>query len=277
MKISSPLVFITCLGFSQFSFSDASPWLASPGTFALSLTQIEQSADEFFIADQENPLAFDLSLSTTTLYSTYAVNDFIGIDVSLGYAKSTFDDAQTDSLTGTTDSKIGLTWQFINEYDSFVGLPSTAIRIGAIIEGDYDIGRINSIGDGGSGYETSLVTGKSLNHIFSLSAEAGYRDRNNDIPSENFYNISAYLIPLPALTAFISYRVDNSIDGLQISDSDFNPDRFPELEEDKEYIQLGAQYGISKQATIALSYAQVLDGRNTALSDVFAFNFKYQL
>ena len=69
--------------------------------------------------------------------------------------------------------------------------PSLAVRVGGIIGGDYDTGYINSLGDGGNGYEISVIAGKFLGDRVGLSGELGYRDRDSDIPSEVFANVSA--------------------------------------------------------------------------------------
>ena len=151
MKLRNCLFIAASLSYSQVVFADASPWMASAGEFDLGISQVEQSADDFYQADQKVELDSELSLSTTSLTLKYGISDEIGLDVSVGYASSDFGGAEDRS--GVSDSKIGLTWQFINEFVSVNNLPSTAIRLGAIIDGDYETGQINSIGDGGNGYE----------------------------------------------------------------------------------------------------------------------------
>jgi len=276
MNAKALLVTVVGLTTSQLSFGEASPWLPSPGAVNLSLSQVEQSADEFYFADDKQSLPGDLSLSTTTLSIVYGLNDRLALDAKIGYAASDFDaPIENNNLYGVTDSAIGLTWGVVNEYSSERGLPSIAVRFGVIIDGDYDTGTINAIGDGGNGVEASIAVGKVFNSYFALSSEAGVRNRSDNIPTELFYNVNAYFTINPTLTTFVGYHVDNSRDGLQIGGNGFSPDRFPEVEEDKEYVQLGARYSLTPQLSAAFSLAKVIDGRNTALSDVYAFNLGY--
>lgn len=262
------------LSFSHFSFSNVSPWLPSPGSLSLSLSQVEQSADEFYFGDQKRSLPDDLKLSTTALNITYAISDNFSLDAKVGYAESDFNGSANQNLSGTTDSSIGLTWQLVNGH-AVEGWPSISARLGVIIDGDYETGTINAIGDSGDGAEFSVAYGKALNPYFALSSDVGIRERSNGIPTEVFYGASLYFTPINGLNTFVSYRVDDSRDGLQIGGAGFTPDRFPEVEEDKEYVQLGAQYAITDQINAGLSAAQVIDGRNTSLSDVYAINLTY--
>ena len=278
MKIKPLLAVTVGLMASQLAFGAASPWLPAPGSLSLQFSQVEQNADSFYFSDEETSLPGDLSLSTSSLSIVYGLNEHLALDAKLGYAVSDFDaPVENDSFSGITDSTIGITWRITNEYTSERNLPSISARFGAIIDGDYETGNVNGIGDGGNGVEVSIATGKAINSYLALSSETGYRNRSNGVPAEIFYNVNAYITFTPKLTAFAGYYVDDSRDGLQIGGNGFTPDRFPEVEEDKEYIQLGGQYKITSKFNAAFSIAKVIDGRNTALSDIYAFNFGYNL
>ena len=275
MKLKTYFIAGLGLGFSHLSIAEISPWLPAPGALNLSLAQIEQNADEFYFGDQKQSLSSDLNLSTTVLNLSYGLSDHFALDASVGYARSEFDDAANNHLSGIVDSKVGLTWKIVNEHAS-PAWPSISARLGLIIDGDYETGTINAIGDGGDGAELSLAYGKVLNPYLAVSSDVGVRERNNGIPAEVFYGASLYLTPINQLTTFVSYRADNAQDGLQIGGAGFSPDRFPEVEEDKEYLQLGAQYALTDTISGGLSVAQVIDGRNTSLSDVYALSLGYQ-
>ena len=274
LKKQFTVVSILGLGISFPSYADVSPWLPTPESLTLTLSYVEQTADEFYFGREEMALPTDLDLSTTALNIVYGLTDSIALDATIGYAESDFS-VVDNQLSGLTDSKLGFTWQLNNEFAND-RLPSLALRLGIIIDGDYETGTINAIGDGGSGAELGFAVGKVINTYVALSADLGYRDRSEGVPEEVFYGASVYVTPIANLTTFVSYRVDDSLDGLQIGGPGFTPDRFPEVEEDKQYVQLGIQYNLTDSFGAGLSAAQVVDGRNTSTSDVYGINLSYR-
>ena len=88
---------------------------------------------------------------------------------------------------------IGLTWRFADEDTSDTGLPSVAVRVGIIRAGDYDVGTPTAIGDGGDGFEASLLVGKAMGPI-AVSAEFGIKSLNNDIPQSTTLAATALLV-----------------------------------------------------------------------------------
>jgi len=275
MKTRASLVIAVGLSFSHLSFGEVSPWLPSPGSFSVTFSQTEQTADEFYFGDEKRALASDLELSTSAVNITYGLSDYLSLDAKVGYAESDFNSGSNQSSSGIIDSSIGLTWQLVNEHASENGWPSIAARLGVIIDGDYETGAIDSIGDGGNGVELSIASGKAFNSYISFSSDIGIRDRSNNIPTELFYGASLYISPITPLTTYIGYRVIDSRGDLQIGGSGFTADRFPEVEEDSEYIQLGAQLSVIENVSLGLTLAQVIDGKNTSINDVYAFNVGY--
>lgn len=275
MKIVVPAIIVASMVYSPLSFSNNSPWIPTPESLNINVSHTFQTADEFYFGDEKRQLPEDLELSTTAISINYGINDYLALDAKIGYAESDFDGAPKSSLSGITDSTIGLTWQLINEYASEGNVPSVTARLGLIIEGDYETGAINAIGDGGSGVEVSVAVGKSLNSLFAVSGDIGYRDRTNNIPSEINYGASVYFTPTAKFSSFLSYRVDDARDGFDIGGKGFSPKKFPEVEEDKSYVQLGGQYAFTSKTSVGLSYATVTDGRNTSISDVYSLNVNH--
>ena len=66
-----------------------------------------------------------------------------------------------ESYSGLADVNLGVTWRFLDEaLSDYALMPSVALRAGGIIAGDYQTGYINSLGDGGDGFEVSALAGK---------------------------------------------------------------------------------------------------------------------
>lgn len=261
--------------FSNFTLADNSPWIQEPGTFTISITQTAQSADEFYVADLKNSLPEDLEQSTTWLSANYGLSDSLALDLKTGYARSTFDASPQSHFSGRTDSNLGITWRFIDEFVSNSGLPSTSIRLGATLQGNYETGAINAIGDGADSVEASIASGKFLMPWFAVQGEIGYRSRSSETPDEAFYKVGAYLLPLPGLTISAGYTYTDAEDGLQLNDPAFAPSLFPLLEEDVELVDIGLSYALADHWQLGLSGAQVVDGRNTARSEAYALTVSF--
>ena len=281
------ICFILAL-FPLACLADGSAWLPEPSSGNINLSYIYQSADKFY--NRERRVATpgggeDLEQQTIWLTANYALTDSLAIDLKTGWAESQFVLAGptiSESFDGMTDSSIGITWRFVDEWISASGLPSMAFRIAGIIAGDYETGYINSIGDGGDGGEISLLVGKIFGDKLGLSGEIGYRDRTDGVPEEVFGNIGAYYL-MGAMTASLEYKWNNSIDGLQIGEPGFAPDpvnqpmlrRFPELEEDYRIVGFGLSFSVAETTNIGINIASVVDGRNANDSNAIGLTLGY--
>ena len=253
--------------------ADGSPWLPEPQSGYVSMSLVHQSAGEFYRADQKRPTpgSGDLSQGTVWLNAAYALADGWSVDVQAGWAKSDFvigPGIPTDSasFSGVTDANVGITRRLLDEATGPV--PSLAIRVGGIAAGNYRTGQINSLGDGGNGYEVSAIVGKFLGDSLGFTGEVGYRHRDNDIPAENFANFSGLWLMNNVVTLGVDYRLVDSQAGLDIGAPGFTPSKFPLLEED--YRSLGVRLFFNLRNTgVNAFHARILDGRNTAASRVF--------
>jgi len=265
------------MALSQACLAEGTPWLPEPGATSVTLSQVLQTGDEFFINKEDANLPDDLEQSTTWLGLNYGLSDDLSLDFRTGYARSTFEPADPTHLTGRTDSSVGINWRVIDEFISENNLPSTVIRVGAVLQGNYTTGAINSVGDGADALELSVISGKILNQWLAVSGELGYRLRNSGVPDDIFYKLGAFVTPLPGLTASVSYSNTDARDGLYIGGPGFTGNNFQELEEDNQIIDIGLSYSLTNQLSAGLNAAKVIDGRNTAKSEIYALTLGYSL
>ena len=268
-----------CAAVGSSALAAGSPWLAEPGTGYASVSWVSQSADEFFLGEQRMPTpggGEDLRQDTLWLLGNYAVSDNVGLDIQVGFASGEFGGpttADTDSFSGRADTSIGVTWRMVDEVAS--SFPSMAIRVGAIVAGDYETGHINSLGDGGDGTEASLIVGRFIGDRLGVSAEAGVRNRNNGIPRNYFGNFSAIYLLADKLSVGLDYRVIKSEPSLDIGGVGFSPPRFPEVREERQLLGGQVHYNVSDNLSLGLFYLSVNDGRNTPASNAFGGTFTY--
>ncbi len=81
----------------------------------------------------------------------------------------------------------------------------------------------------------------------------------------------------------VGYAMTNAGSGLQIGMPPFSPARFPEVEEDVELISGTISFSLQGNADrafaadyLALSYGSVIDGRNTARSDLISLSLGFR-
>ena len=203
--------------------------------------------------------------------------DAVAVDLNTGLARSFIPGAVgptgSESFSGLVDTTVGVACRVVDELVS--NAPSVAVRAAVIAAGSYETGHINSLGDGGNGFETSVLVGKFGTRV-GFSAETGYRYRTEDIPSDIFANLSPFFPITDRLTFGADWRIVNgNASGLDIGGPGFSPDRFPEVQEHAQI--LGGRILAAVSDTVSLNgfYGQIVAGRNTAASRVFGVGFTY--
>ncbi len=276
---------------AQTVLAQGTPWIAEPRTGSVSVSYYNQNAKEFFRGSEtvKGPLeatGANLAQNTVWIHANYAFHDAVAVDLQTAWARSFVKGAVgpsggQESYSGLYDTNIAVTWRFMDELVS--NTPSAAVRLGVTIAGGYDTGYINSLGDGGSGFEGSLILGKFWN-LGGVSAEVGYRNRGSttvnpaavgategdkvDVPSDMFVNLWLFAPIGNRLRVGANYRVVNATSGLDIEGDGFTPSRFPGLQEDSQV--LGGQLFADLFASVSAHtfYGQVIGGRNTAKSSI---------
>ena len=255
-----------------------SPWLPPPGGGSLSVSYVTQSATEFYRSTAKRPTpggGADLAQETLWVEGTYGLADAWALDFRFGQASSSFVTGpglppSQANISGLADLNLGVVWRVVDEIVR-PSAPSIALRAAAIKAGDYDTGYINSLGDGGDGLEISAIVGKFVTDRFALSGEVGHRSRNSsdhDIPNSIFARFLAGVIVGDRFSLSLSYEIDDSRSGIEIGGPGFSPSRFPELQEDSHLAGATVGVTVSDRVSVGASFGKVVDGRNTAASDV---------
>ncbi|MYE92138.1 MAG: hypothetical protein F4238_02125 [Gemmatimonadetes bacterium] len=288
---------LMCLA-ARPAIGQGTAWIAEPGTGTISVSYVNQNAFEFYrgTTTTKGPLeatGANLAQNTVWVGFNYALHDAVAVDVQTAWARSFVEGAVgpaggRESYSGLFDTNVAVTWRVVDELIS--DAPSVAFRVGAIIAGGYDTGYINSLGDGGNGFETSLVVAKFWDAL-GLSAEVGYRNRGStevnrdavgaaageevDVPADMFFNMWLF-VPLGSrVTLGADYRVVNALSGIDIGGEGFSPSRFPGLEEDAHIVGGRLLFDLTGSVGANAFFGQVVGGRNTAKSRIFGFGLSF--
>ena len=286
ITIVACLVLLACLQVRPAS-AQGTPWIAEPETGSISVTFANQRATEFFRADTATkgpprrdrctPVAEHAVVRRQLrLHGCRRHRHSIGLGRS--FLPGPVGPTPKESFSGLGDSNIAVTWRVVDEY---VGnAPSVAIRGALIAAGNYETGYINSLGDGGHGFEGSVIAGKFWRHA-GFSTELGYRYRSStqinemavggttgevDVPADVFFNLSGFFPLNDVLTLGVDYQMVNARDGIDIGGPGFSPSRFPGLEEDAHIVGGRLLANITDAISLNVFAGQVVAGRNTAKS-----------
>lgn len=282
LRVAVPAGILVAFGLfaSAPAQAQGSAWLAEPGTGFLSMSYVHQSADEFYAGPNKmpTPQGEDLRQNTVWVAANYFLSDVVALDIKTGWAMSQFITgpgipAAADSFSGVVDTDVGVTWRLTDEWTG--GWPSMAVRAGATVAGNYETGSINAIGDGGDGYQLSLIVAKFLSERIGVSAEVGQQRRNNDIPTNTFAHATGLWLLNNRLTVGVDYTIVSAASSIDIQGPGFTPARFPEVQEDYRAAGGRLYYDVSDNLTMALFYTKKFSGRNTALSGVYGATFSY--
>ena len=245
-----------------------------------SANYVDQSADGFYLQGHpvfkdQTPPFLQIDQQTVWVDGVYGLSDAFAFDWRAGWSAANTKVKGPPDTDGIADFTAGFTWRLVDEDISESSGPGIALRAAAIFAGDYDVGQPNAIGDGGNGFEASVIVGKVLAGRFALASELGLRSRNNDIPRETYFNLTGYLLASPKLTLRGEYHLSRSSGDLDIGGPGFNAMRFPEVNEDVDRISFGGAYNFSDRMRVGLNGFSVIDGRNTSDFDAVAATFTY--
>lgn len=262
------------VAFSTLAHAENAVWLPAPGSGTLALSYVSQSADRFYIGPSLMALPFGtIKQKTTTLSGQYSIIDGIAVDAQLPFARRS---SGLGSDSGTGDARLGVTWRFVDEFERR-NTPTVAVRVGAIFAGDYETQRPDSIGDGASGYEVSLLVGKYITQSFAIRGELGIRDRSKGVPNDTFVSVGADYRITPSLVASVGYLNSRKSGGLDIGGPGFTPARFQQVAEKRGVVSAGIGYAVTPRVAVSLNFAKVTNGRNTSKSDIFGLGVSFDL
>ena len=262
------------LGAPFLAQAQNSVWLPAPGSGSVSLSYLSQNADRFYIGSSLMSLPFGtIKLNTTTLAAQYSLADGIAIDAKLPYARRS---SGLGSDSAVADVKLGVTWRFVDEFER-PSAPSVALRLGAIIAGNYQTQRPDSIGDGASGYEASVLIGRYISTSIALRGELGIRDRNKGVPTETFISVGADWRITPAFAASVGFTDTRASGNLDIGGPGFTPARFQQVAEKRSVANLGVSYAVTPKVSLSGNIGKVISGRNTSKSDLYSLGVSFDL
>ena len=252
-------------------FADGSSWLGTPGNTTLSISQVNQTADTLFAGDNKAELPDDLEQTTQWLRVSHVVSDNLDLELSIGYADSDFNN---DGDSGITGSTLGATWRLRDEFLAESWLPSIALRSAINVAGNYDEGKVNSIGDGANGAEFSVIAGKSIHARLAVSSEVGFRYRDSGVNDDIFVNLNSYVQLTDNFGASVGYHLVDALGDIDIMGKRFTGD-FTEVAEDTTLADINLTYQVNRQLSVTATRAEILDGENTADSSISAFTLGY--
>ncbi len=251
---------------------NTSPWLPIPGETSVTLNYSQQEGDNAYIGDQElsatditGGAADSFDRNDTAVILSYGISDNLALDAIIGYGEVEAGAADNDS--GFTDSSIGVSWRLLDEFATANNIPTLTLHGAAIIKGNYEGDRLAALGKAEHGLQVSAIIGKQFHPQWSASAELGYEYRQGNVPEASFYNVTANFSPTSALGISVGYSNKAYGGDLDIGGPGFSPDRFQEVNEERELVKVNVGYAFAPNQGVAFTYGTLADGRNTVADD----------
>ncbi len=252
-----------------------SAWLPEPSRWEVALSYTFETFDEFYGAGQKMDYPERIDQHTAGIFLDYGLRSNIALDLRLGYVRTT-DKGRTED--GLMDTLIGLRWKLVDEFSQGrEWMPSIALRLGGVIEGNYEVGFPSAVGDGASGFSGSLLFGKTFPKGFGAIGEVGYLWRNKNVPEEYFVTSGIFRRFGQRLDLSLSYRLRRSVSGLDIGGPGFTASRFPELKEIAHNLDFTFGWAGKSGRYYSFTLARTIDGLNTGDKTIvsLAASFSY--
>jgi hypothetical protein len=258
--------------------SSNSPWTPAEESGEITVRFASQTADRFFAGDAQMPLPADLDQDASTLELSYGITDALALDLRLGYTSSDFITvtdpplAPEGGLSGVQDTRIGLRWNLTGTEPQ---LPAITLGLAAVIAGNYDVGALPAVGDGESGIEALLLAGQVFDSGLSLSGGYTRREFNNEVPSQNVFDLAAGYSFNDHFSGGLFYQNVSANGDLDIGAPGFTPARFPEVDEEYSLYGASAGFALTDVWYLSADVGRKNDGKNTAKSRFFQVALSY--
>ena len=225
--------------------------------------------------------------------ATFSVADNVALHLGTGWTE--FFASSGGSPSGARDTHdgrggttLGVTWRVHGQTPA--DGPNAAVKIGGRVPGPYDPGYTNSLGDGATELQGSVVL-ESFEHRLRWSTELGYRSRTHaivnpagigqpaahydkvDVPNETFAFAGAYGQINEHLQIGVEYSTVNGEQGLDIDLDGWRPDRWPALHEDLHAVAVTVHVDAKRFGGFALSAGKVTFGRNTPAYRIYTLSW----
>lgn len=264
-----------------------SAYLPNYGELQVTAGTTYQTYDQAWQGKNFNNYTLDTRIHEVRLGVSYGLSDRWALDVNGGYGfldgglGGTCNPADPANCQnpipqgtrdGFLDTRIGVRYALVKEDASkWNSLPTVALYVGGIIEGDY-YPRPQALGDGSSGGEVGVGIGRYWADIgVGVTADLSYNIYTNYVPNAFDGSVGAYKT-FGQFFVSAAYRFERSMSGW---DTGQNPaglgriDAAVGRQENYELWEVGGGYTTDSGTTIQGAYSDVFDGRNTAKREAF--------
>jgi len=270
---SSFLAALSIVAASALSAQTA--WLPQAGEGTLTPSYTYSFYDTFRLGTAKTDLPADIVQQTETLNFELGLTDRVALDVTVGYTGTSFKPPGAKfTRRGWDDSRIGLRYQILSES---ADAPAIAVRVGAILAGNYDIENtlppINP-GEKASGAEVSLAFGKTFGESgLGAYSDLGYRNRSRGVP-DDFFGSAGLFKHFGASTVNFGFQHTQGLSGGDIGGPGFGTSYgFPQVKETLSFVEGGYTFTDRAGRSYQLLAARKIGrGRNTGDSTVFGFS-----
>ncbi len=250
-----------------------STYIPPAGSGSLTPSYSYQSFQDFTAGDADMSLPGDIVRQSWRVYLDLGLAPDWALDLSLGYSDVEFEPTG-QSQQVLADTYVGVRYKFLHEETSGF---AAAVRMGALIAGDYETGFFDAPGDGENGADVTLIFSKQLTEGgLTYDGALGYRVSANPVP-DAWWSTSRLTLPLGGgffVDGRYSYYAGTS--GPDIGGSGFSGlQDLPSVQEEVHVVEIGVAFADAGGRYYRAYGAQVIDGRNVGEEETWGLSVTF--
>ena len=288
MKLLSIFSFALVLSFAASQSQAEGPWVGETGEQSVTASVVLDTFDDIWAGSTDSDGPGDFEQLNLWLDYSLAITDRLTMSFVTGATRATLDrdkNEPTEDIEGRSDTALAIKYLLVDEFDSDGNWPSMAAKFSLISKGTYDRSdsappppiNVHAPGDKADGAELLIQIGKLLDNGLAVFGEVGYRTRGQEVPDDVIYNIGINYLVVDRVSVFSRLGTERSRKGLDIGTAAFREAGTPfhRLKEEKDTIEFGASFTLSKSQSLSFLLANVFDGRNTGKSTIVSASYSH--
>lgn len=252
-----------------------SAWPLETGQLVVSPIFTVERFNKFYKGNNRFKTTGNVYQYSEILNLEYGLNPNLTLDLNTGYSHSPHSNWANASTTksGRTDTTIGARYRVVDEFTSPNDwTPTVSLRVAGIIQGNYQTGAANAVGDGADGVDLAVLLGKNIPEWNGgYYGSFGYRIRNQNVPEQWLLSGGIFRNLGENWRANLGFTTEWATSGIDIASTEWvthaAPKPFHRTKERRIALEAGLSYTDGANRTWSLIYGRVIDGRNTSLDN----------
>jgi len=282
-KVSALCIILSFVAFKSFSQGSIDGFVRGKGKTDVVVSYTNEHYDQFYLGKDKVDLSATglkkIIIQSVNLYAVHGISDKLDIILNVPYIAAQSDvikDGSTVKESNLQNASLFLKWRPIySEGDNGAFSLILGAGVSTPLSG-YKTNVIYAIGNQATSVEGDVLVQYMFKAGFFANIRGGYSLKNNQVPNAALLSAKiGYAGAHFYVDGWIAQQLSNG--GIDITDSSFTPDKFPQTQVNTTRLGLSVYIPLVEHVGITFGAGTQLDGRNsgkaTALSGGIVFKF----